>query len=128
MLSTKNKFTNNKHRINHHNNKIHTIAAISTNIVAIKQQLLLLSNNFIIFLFVLPIRCALSSKPYSKFYIFILIYYIRLITHLATLATCLYPCCHLLYFWLCLSSRQVRLIDLVIVDSSILPIVLLSLR
>lgn len=42
------------------------MAAISTKIVAIKQQLLLLSSNFIIFLFVLPILCALSSNPYYR--------------------------------------------------------------
>lgn len=42
------------------------IAAISTKIVVIRQQLLLLSRSFIIFLFVLPILCALSSIPSSR--------------------------------------------------------------
>ena len=53
------------------------MATSSTTITEIKQQLLLSSNNFIIFLLTRPMLRVFSSIPRSSYYAIILIKYIQ---------------------------------------------------
>ena len=125
-MKSKNTKTINYIKNQGHKTKRQTIPAISTTMVAMRQQLLLLSRSFIIFLFAFPILCVLSSMPTSKS--FFIYQNLHRVERLVLWVPCRCPCFQSWCYGRCRWDRQGLNLDLFLVFLWVTSIVWQSWR